>query len=52
MKYLLIAFLIGLAALEFFHHLHNGPAPEAITGAEPQHQRGGESLRHHLHSHR
>jgi len=56
MKYLLILFLIGLAALEFFHQLSKGQAPDALTSAEPQakqqSQRAGELLRQHLHSHR
>jgi len=56
MKYLLIALLIGLAALEFFHQLSNSPAPETLTCADPQgkpqSQCARELPRQHSHSHR
>lgn len=56
MKYLVMLLLIGLAVLEFFHHLHDSHAPDALTCAEPQatqeRQRARELLQHHLYSHR
>ena len=54
MKILLtILLLAGLAALEFFHHVSNGHALDAIVCADPpaKMKSVGELLQQHLHGH-
>ena len=53
MKYLLILLVIGLAAVEYFHHHSAGHASHAPTDAAPQAkaEAAREMLRQHLHGH-
>lgn len=56
MKYLLPLLLLGLAALEFFHHVHDGHAQDAIICTDPQdaaqRERARALFQQHLQSHR
>jgi hypothetical protein len=54
MKYLLLVLLLGLAGVEYFHHVADGHASRGVICADPQAQSqdARELLRHHLHSHR
>jgi hypothetical protein len=55
MKLLLILLVVCFAALEFFHHVSDGDALNAIICMDPQAKPRdpGELLRqHHLHGHR
>ena len=54
MKYLLVLFVAGLAALEFYHAYasHDGPPLAMCTAADSNANPLGELLREHLLSHR
>jgi hypothetical protein len=54
MKYLLLLVLLGLAGVEYFHHVADGHGAGTVICADPrtQSQEARELLRDHLRSHR